>query len=342
MASVFVRANDAAVTESRTAYAGSVQIGRGAIADVAADSRTIVVANLGDESVTVVRPDTVAAPAVVDVAGEPTAIALAEDRAYVITSAAEVDTVVVVDTRANAVVASYPLAFTATAVEVSRDGKRAYVARTSNDHVDIAVIDTTAERVGTIDIPAGIGASIDGLRMSASGRELYAAVTTITGSRLLTIDTETATVRKSLSIGAPIRDLALTKTAAYVLTSDLSSLGAIVVVDLAAFTVTGTVAAGALPIQMALSADGSRAYVVDYDQVAVLCTVTNDVLETITLGSRPTALALSGQGDRLYVADVDGRITAFRVTPPAPMYSPFGAVALADAREARQLEPVGV
>ncbi|MCV7210903.1 YncE family protein [Mycolicibacterium canariasense] len=316
-----------------------MQIGRGAIADVAADSTTIVVANHGDGSVTVVRPDTVAAPAVVDVAGEPTAIALAEDRAYVVTGTAEVDTVVVVDTRANAVLASYPLAFTATAVEVSRDGKRAYVARTGNDHVDIAVIDTTAERVGTIDIPAGIGASIDGLRIAASGRELYAAVTTVTGSRLLMIDTETATVRKSLSIGAPIRDLALTKTAAYVLTSDLTALGAIVVVDLAAFAVTGTVAAGALPIQMALSADGSRAYVVDYDQVSVLCTVTNDVLETITVGSRPTALALSGQGDRLYVADVDGRITAFRVTPPSPMYSPFEAVAFP---EARQLEPVGV
>jgi YVTN family beta-propeller protein len=99
------------------------------------------------------------------------------------------------------------------------------------------------------------------------------------------------------------------------------------------------VAAGALPIQMALSADGSRAYVVDYDQVAVLCTVTNDVLETITVGSRPTSLALSGQGDRLYVADVDGRITAFRVTPPSPMYSPFEAAAFT---EARQLEPVGV
>lgn len=339
MASVSVRANHAAVNESRTAYAGSVQIGRGAIADVAADTTTIVVANHGDDSVTVVHPDTVAAPAVVDVAGEPSAIALADDRAYVVTSTAEVDTVVVVDTRANSVLASYPLALTATGVEVSRDGKRAYVARTGNDHVDIAVIDTTAERVGTIDIPAGIGASIDGLRLAASGRELYAAVTTIAGSRLLMIDTETATVRKSLSIGAPIRDLALTKTAAYVLTSDLTELGAIVVVDLAAFTVTGTVAAGALPIQMALSADGSRAYVVDYDQVAVLCTVTNDVLETITVGSRPTSLALSGQGDRLYVADVDGRITAFRVTPPSPMYSPFEAAAFT---EARQLEPVGV
>lgn len=339
MASVFVRANDAALTESRTAFAGSVLIGRGAIVDVAANSKTIVAANHGDDSVTVVRPDTVAGPAVVDVQGEPTAVAIADDRAYVVTSTAEVDSVVVVDTRANAVLATYPLAFTATAIEVSPDGKRAYVARAGNDHVDIAVIDTTAERVGTIDVPAGVGASIDGLRIAPSGRTLYAAVTTISGSRLLMIDTETARVRKALSLGGPIRDLAVTDTAAYVLTSDITDLGAIVVVDLAGFTINRTVAAGSLPIQMELSVDGSRAYVVDYDQVAVLCTVTNDVLETITVGSRPTAVALSNQGDRLYVSDVDGQITAFRVTPPAPMYSPFEALGFDDARE---LEPVGV
>ncbi|MGJ6122623.1 YncE family protein [Mycolicibacterium sp. Y3] len=338
MASVFVRANDAALTESRTAFAGSVLIGRGVIADVAANSTTIVAANHSDDSVTVVRPDTVTGPGQVSVQGEPTAVALADDRAYVLTSTAEVDSVVVVDTRANTVLATYPLAFTATAIEVSPDGKRAYVARTGDDHVDIAVIDTTAERVGTIDIPAGVGASIDGLRIAPSGRTLYAAVTTISGSRLLMIDTETARVRKALSLGAPIRDLAVTKTAAYVLTSDITDLGAIVVVDLAGFTVNRTIAAGSLPIQMAMSADGSRAYVVDYDQVAVLCTVTNDVLETITVGSRPTAVALSDQGDRLYVTDVEGEITAFRVTPP-PMYSPFEAIAFADERE---LEPVGV
>lgn len=339
MASVFVRANDAAVNDSRTAFAGSVQIARGAIADVAANSSTIVVANHGDGSVTVVRPDTVAGPGLVAVQGEPAAVALADDRAYVLTSTTEVDVVVVVDTTANTVLATYPLAFTATAIEVSPDGKRAYVARTGDDHVDIAVIDTTAERVGTIDIPAGVGASIDGLRIAPSGHTLYAAVTTVAGSRLLMIDTETARVRKTLSIGAPIRDLTVTKTAAYVLTSDITALGAIAVVDLAGFTVSRTIPAGSLPIQMELSADGSRAYVVDYDQVAVLCTVTNDVLETITVGSRPTAVALNNQGDRLYVADVDGQITAFRVTPPSPTYSPFEPVGFARARE---LEPVGV
>lgn len=339
MASVFVRANDAALTESRTAFAGSVLIGRGAIADVAANSRTIVAANHGDDTVTVVRPDTVAGPGLVDVQGEPTAVALADDRAYVITSTAEVDNVVVVDTRANKVLDTYPLAMTATTIEVSPDGKRAYVARTGDDHVDIAVIDTTAQRVGTIDIPTGVGASIDGLRIAPSGQTLYAAVSTISGSRLLMIDTETARVRKTLPLGAPVRDLAVTETFAYVLTSDITDLGAIVVVDLAGFTVSRSIAAGSLPIQMALSADGSRAYVVDYDQVAVLCTVTNEVLEIITVGSRPTAVTLSNQGDRLYISDVDGQITAFRVTPPSPMYSPFEAV---DINDARELEPVGV
>jgi hypothetical protein len=47
--------------------------------------------------------------------------------------AAEADALVVVDTRTNAVVGSYPLAFAVTAVAASPDGKRAYAARADHD-----------------------------------------------------------------------------------------------------------------------------------------------------------------------------------------------------------------
>lgn len=339
MASVFVRANDAALNEARSAFAGSVAIGRGPIGDLAANVTTVVATNYGDDSVTVVRPDTAVGPALVDVEGEPFAVALADDRAYVLTGAADADALVVIDTRANTVIGRYPLAFQVTAVAASPDGKRGYVARAGFDHVDVAVIDTTAERVGTIDIATGAGVTIDALRIDPTGRRLYVAVTTGEGSRLVMVDTETATARKSLNIGTPIRDLAVAADGtAYALTSDLEARGEVVVIDPNTFAVTATIAAGTLPIQLALSSDGSRAYVVDYDEVAVLCTVTREVIETITVGARPTAAALSTQGDRLYVAAVDGQVTAFRVTAPAPMYSPFEALEFDDVRE---LAPAG-
>ncbi|MGU3497574.1 YncE family protein [Mycobacterium sp. C31M] len=338
MASVSVRANAAALNDSQTAFAGSVAISRGPIADVAANAGAIVVTNYADDSLTVVRPHAVAAPSLVEVDGEPFAVALTEDRAFVVTSAAEADALVVVDIRTNAVVGSYPLAFGVTAVAASPDGKRAYAARAGHDHVDVAVVDTTADRVGTIDIATGAATSIDGLAVDRSGRRLYVGLTTATGSRLVVVDTETNQIRKNIGTGAPIRDVAVgADGTVYVLTSDLHSRGAIKVVDPAKLAVTATFGAGTLPIQMALSADGSRAYVIDYDAVSVLCTLTHEVVETITVGARPTAAALSAAGDRLYIGDVDGQITALRVAAPAPTYSPFDVAAFADVRELAQV-----
>ena len=340
MASVFVRANAAALNDSQTAFAGSVAINRGPIADLAANTDSIVVANYGDDSVAVLRPDSAGAPALVPVDGEPFAVALTDDRAFVVTSELEADTVQVIDTRTNSVVGSYPLAFSVTAVVAGPDGKRAYAARAGHDHVDVAVIDITADRVGTVDIGVGAGSTIDALAVDPTGRRLYVAVTTSRGSRVVIVDTETAKARKSIAFGAPIRDLAVAAGGnVYALTSDLQSRGVIEVIDPKTFAITASISAGTLPIQMALSADGARAYVVDYDQVAVLCTVTHEVVETMTVGARPVAATLNASGDRLYVADVAGSVTAFRVAAPAPMYSPFDAVAFDAVRE---LAPVGV
>ena len=340
MASVVVRANAAALNDSQSAFAGSVAINRGPIADLTANADAIVVANFGDDSVAVVRPDSAGAPALVSVDGEPLAVALIDDLAFVVTSAAEADTVAVIDTRTHAVVGSYPLAFAVTAVLAGPDGKRAYAARAGHDHVDVAVIDITADRVGTIDIGAGAGSTIDALAIDAAGRRLYVGVTTSRGSRVVVVDIETAKARKSIAFGAPIRDLAVAADGSvYVLTSDLQARGVVEVIDPKTFGITASINAGTLPIQMALSADGARAYVVDYDQIAVVCTVTHEVIETITVGARPVAAALNTAGDRLYVADVDGCVTAFRVATPAPLYSPFDAVAFDAVRE---LAPVGV
>jgi hypothetical protein len=56
MASVFVRANAAALNDSQTAYAGTVLVGRGPIGDVAANTGAVVVTNYADDSLTIVRP----------------------------------------------------------------------------------------------------------------------------------------------------------------------------------------------------------------------------------------------------------------------------------------------
>ena len=73
---------------------------------------------------------------------------------------------------------------------------------------DVAVIDVTAERVGTIGIGSGPAANVDALSVDPSGKRLYVAVTDAVGSRLVIVDTETSLVHRVLPIGAPIRDIA--------------------------------------------------------------------------------------------------------------------------------------
>ena len=149
---------------------GVVDVRRGPIGDIAAiDGGTLVVTNPGDDTVSLLDADTLAVAGVVAVPGDPFAVAVSDDRAFVSTSSSNVDAVSVIDTVTQTVVASYSLAFSVTALAASPDGKRVYAGRTGDGYVDVVVIDTTAERVGTIDIATGAGIGIDAVRVDPTG-----------------------------------------------------------------------------------------------------------------------------------------------------------------------------
>ncbi|MGE2715046.1 YncE family protein [Mycolicibacterium litorale] len=313
---------------------------RGPVGDIAIDGATgvVVTTNPGDRSISVLDADLGAAK-VVAVGGEPTLVAVAEDRAYVATSSLQHDAVTVVDTRAGTVIARYPLAFSATAMTITPDGKRLYIGRTGDDMVDVAVVDTTAERIGTIGIGYRPGSSVDAVRVDDTGRRLYVATTGLAGSALLTIDTETTRVVRRLRLASPIRDLTLGGDGlAYVLRSDRRFGGSIDVIDLAANAVTASVAIGGAPTQLAVSPDGTRAYVVDYDRVAVFDTLTTEIVDEISGDASPACVAVRGDGRRLYVADFAGVMTSMAVpaSTTALTYSHFVAttpIARPDVRE---------
>jgi YVTN family beta-propeller protein len=305
-------------------------LGRGPAGDIAADSASgvVVTTNPVDGTIDVRDADTLAVRTVVPVGGEPVLVAVAEDRAFVATTSVTCDGLTVVDTRAGAVIAAYPVAFSISALTVSPDGKRVYVGRTGGDTADIAVVDVTAERVGSIGIVDGPGVSVDAVRVDQSGRRLYAGVTDLAGSTLVTVDTGTARVIRRLRLPSPIRDIALgLDGVAYVLRSDRRAGGTIDIVDLGANVVTESVTIGGAPTALAVSADGGRAYVVDYDRVVVIDTVTAGVVDEISGAARPSCLAARADGRRLYVADFAGALTALTVPSSAlPLsYSHFVA-----------------
>ncbi len=305
-----------------------IAVGCGPIGDIAAGSGaaidSVVVANAANQSVSII--DSAARPLGdnVAVAGAPVAIAVTDDRAYVTTGSASQDAVSAIDLKTRAVVATFPLAFGVTALAASPDGKRVYAGRTANDRVDVTVIDTVAERVGTIEIGYGPAAALDALCLDPNGKRLYAAVTDLGGSRLVILDSETSRVQRVVAVGSPIRDIAYAGGMVYVLTSDRAVGGAVHVIDLSTNTVTGTVEIGGAPTQLVMSPDHARAYIVDYDRVAVLCTLSLEIVDSLSVDARPSCVTLGSGGSRLYVADYSGAVHVFSVASAIEMeYSKF-------------------
>lgn len=320
---VAVTANDPQVTSL-----AAVTVGRGPVGDVAVDHTggAVVTANHANGSISVLDAETLAPRHLVGLGGAPQVVAVAEDRAYVAISATKYDAVMVVDTQAGAVIGSYPMAFSATSMSITADGKKLFMGRTGDDSADVVVIDTTAERVGTIHIPYRPGTSVDAVQVDADGDRLYVATTGLAGSALLTIDTGTSRVLRRLRLASPIRDLSVSPEGlAYVLRSDRRHGGSIDIIDLAANRVADTVVVGGAPTQLRLSPDGTRAYVVDYDRVAVVDTLTAEVVDELTGEGRTSCVAFRADGRRLYVADYAGAVTVLDVPASAmPLrYTPF-------------------
>lgn len=322
---------------------GAVELSRGPIGDIAATGTgATLVTHPGDDSVALLNTRTLAAEAIIAIHGEPFAVAIHDDRAYVSTSSwAHKDEVTVLDTATKSVIASYPLAHNVTALVVSPDGKRVYAGRTGDGHIDIAVIEIPADRVGTIDVATGAGIGIDALAIDPSGTKLYVATTDARGSAVLTVELETGRVGGAVRIGSPIRDIALADGAAFVLSSDRARGGVVHVVELSSGRVTDVIEIGGAPTQLAMGEDKSRAYIVDYDHVAVLCTLTLQIVETITVDARPSCVAVDSHSGRLYVADYAGGVSMFAVDASMPLlYSEFVATDPIVTPQSRELEPV--
>jgi DNA-binding beta-propeller fold protein YncE len=340
MANTLARLNSVTVDNGDVSLLHAAMIGRGPISDIAVEDDILVVTNFGDNTLAVLDSEALTVRGGV-VTGQPFAVAVSDGRAYTAVSSASDDAITVVDTISGEVVAAYPMSGTVTAMTVSIDRKHVYVARAGRDGVDVSIIDIAADRVDTIELAGGTDTTIDALRVDAAGRRLFIAMSDSVSSRMIVVDVKTGRIRRALELGAPIRGLELgLDSTAYVLTSDITDRGVLHVVDLVANRVTAAVNVGTAPTQLALSADGSRAFVVDYDRVHVFCTENRAVLGSVSVGARPACVAVGPQ--RLYVADYAGGVTSYAVALPAQMlYAPFVANAVA-APCVRELVPAGV
>jgi YVTN family beta-propeller protein len=302
----------------------------------------------------------------VPVGAGPTGVAVTRDgsRAYV--TNADSDSVSVIDTASDVVVSTIPVGDAPTYIAVTPDGHSLYVMTASGV---IDVVDTTLETI-VANIPVGASGAI---AITPDGTRAYVAA-----GLVHVIDIATNTVETSFAAETtPVAGVSTTALSvaispdgsrAYVGVflfgagnSSITATGSIVLVDTGSNQISGEIALGSVPGQIALTPDGSRAYVgiqstfvntgygmgfLPGRHVVVVDTITNSVAWPMTIdlgGNGYTAAGIGVTPDRrsvyiavptlhiVAVADVNTSVVASRlpvIAAPGPLaVAPDSAVA---------------
>jgi DNA-binding beta-propeller fold protein YncE len=324
---------------------GSIAVERGPIGDIAVspNGTRVVATNFGDKSVSMLDGRSLTVRSTVPVDGDPIALAVAADRAFVGASLPTFDAVSAIDMRAHAFLASLPLDHDVVDVAASRDGRQLFVGAIGRDSVDLLIVDVESGRIDIVEIAPGEGTTLNTVRAARNGRLVSVGTSDIQGGRLTVIDTAKRRIVTTVDTDSPFRDVVLSEDGsfAYVLGCHPEYGGVVETFDVRRKRVVGAAWIGGCPTQFAPGADGTRMYIVDASCVVVLCMITHDVVDTITVGAQPSSVATSPDGSRLYVADFSGAVSVFAVASPSSFDDVIDVETVALA-EVRELQPAGV
>ena len=255
-----------------------------------------------------VLPAQYSTPTTTTVGNNPYGVAVSPNgtRAYVTNQAS--NTVSVVNTATNAVVATITVGSAPTAVTVSPDGTRAYVANNNT----VSVINTTTNTVtNTITTNGG---QAYGIAVSPNGQRVY--LTQTGNNRVSVINTATNTVLTTIAVGSTPAGITVSPDNTRVYVANYSS-NTVSVINTTTNTVTNTIATGANPFAVTIRPDGQRLYVTNTSagSVTVINTATNTVAATITgVGTQPWGATISPDGNTLYVAVANDQLKLIDTT----------------------------
>jgi YVTN family beta-propeller protein len=252
------------------------------------------------------------APGVVSVGQGPSAVAISPDgrRVYVPNAGSGAmagNTVSVIDTATNTVIATVLVGFGPSGVAITPDGGHVYVANGAADSV--SVIDTVTNTV-TATVP--VGREPSGVAITADGRDAYvpnAGSGAIAGTTVSVIDTTTNRVTATIPVGFGPSGVALTPDGrrGYV---TLGAANSVSVINPLTNKTTRTIAVGPNPVSVAITPDGHHAYVTNHGNdtiasttVSVIDTTTNKVTATIPVGFGPSSVVITPDGQHGYVTD---------------------------------------
>jgi len=208
------------------------------------------------------------------------------------------NTVSVIDTGTNAVVATISVGSGPEGVAITPDGNYAYVTNSGSNTVSVIYTGTNAV-VATISVgtgPLGVAITPDGN---------YAYVTNSDSNTVSVIDTGTNAVVATITVGDLPVGVAITPDGNYAYVANDASY-TVSVIDTGTNAVVATISVGIYPEGVAITPDGNYAYVTNSGSstVSVIDTGTNAVVATITVGSEPEGVAITPDGNYAYVTNV--------------------------------------
>jgi YVTN family beta-propeller protein/autotransporter-associated beta strand protein len=259
----------------------------------------VYVPNRGADSVSLIDiPIGTVQPGTIAVGFGPIYAGVTGDQSRVYVANAFANSVSVIDTATDTVLATIPAGALPQSLALSPDGTRAYVNNAASN--DVSVIDTATNAV-IATIPVGIFPS--GVAFSPDGTQAY--VTNRFSSSLSVIDTATNAVTATLNLfSIPIGvDFSPDGSRAMVINAGTDTVS---VINTATTTIVTTIPVGPSPFTVTFSPDGVRAYVtIGNDTVSVIDTASNTVIATIPVGSTPVDVNISPDGTRAYVSNLN-------------------------------------
>ena len=234
--------------------------------------------------------------------------AKAEPFAYVTNGSFPANSVSVIDTATNTVVATVPVGQQPVGVAVAPDGKHAYV--TNENSGNVSVIDAATN---TVVATVAVGSNPFGVAVAPDGKRVYVAreiqVPPSGSNNVSVIDTATNTVVAVAVAGQPF-GVAVAPDGKRVYFTNLCSNN-VSVIDTATNALVATVTVGQQPFGVAVTPDGKRAYVANgancntsgSNNVSVIDTATNTVVATVPVGVNPSGVAVTPDGKRAYVTN---------------------------------------
>ncbi len=206
-------------------------------------------------------------------------------------------TVSVINTASNKVVATIPVGIYPSAIAISPDGSRVYI---TNEAPNVITVISTATNTVIGNIP--LSSNCYSLCISPDGSRLYASIEFL--SIVIIIDTATDAVLSTVGVGTNPVGVAVSPDGSRLYVANTID-NTVSVINTATSTVIATVNTGTGPWDIVVSPDGSRVYVSTYQSntVTVINALTNTAITDIPVGQLPMALAISPDGSKIYTAN---------------------------------------